>query len=28
MFLFISSIHFYWAFGGKWELMQCYPQRT
>jgi hypothetical protein len=25
VFLFLSSIHFYWAFGGKWGTQGVYP---
>nr|WP_294921856.1 DUF3995 domain-containing protein [uncultured Flavobacterium sp.] len=28
IFLFLSSIHFYWAFGGKWEIEGVYPSKT
>ncbi|NBB31715.1 DUF3995 domain-containing protein [Cellulophaga sp. BC115SP] len=27
IFLFISSIHVYWAFGGKWVAMRYYQQK-
>lgn len=26
VFLFLSLIHFYWAFGGKWGLKNALPQ--
>lgn len=25
IFLFLSSVHFYWAFGGKWGTQGVYP---
>ena len=28
IFLFLSSIHFYWAFGGKWGTEGVYPSKT
>lgn len=28
IFLFLSSIHFYWAFGGKWGTDGVYPSKA
>lgn len=28
IFLFLSSIHFYWAFGGKWGTEGVYPSKA
>lgn len=28
IFLFLSSVHFYWAFGGKWGTEGVYPSKA